>query len=238
MDLSQLDYLYLIRRVALTIKYFSNVEIPLDIKRYFDVSLVSLNTIDEKPLSDKKDEKVKGNETRRVYKAGLSGPAGGIIFFDKGVRESGWRYLEAAPHDIGPAKWGEARFDEQFLNMFKDDLGSGKQNTEYILKKLASESGRAAQLCQALDTGGYRDWYLPNMDELYLLFTNLKQKGQGGLLNAMYWSSSIHEVKDDSGIIPRWYLYPCYIDFEYGHKYSSNETTPSYSLSIRAIRAF
>ena len=238
MDMSSLDFLYLLRRVALTVKYFSDVEVPLEIRKYYDVSFEPLNTIDEKPQQGKKNEKPKSFEVRRVYKIGQTGPAGGIVFFDKGVRESGWRYLESAPHDIGPAKWGEARLDEQYLSLFKNDLGSGKQNTDHILKKLENESGRAAQLCQALDTGGYKDWYLPNMEELYLLFTNLKQKGQGNFLKAMYWSSSIHSVKDDSGIIPRWYLYPCYIDFEYGHKYSSNDTTPSYSLSVRAIRAF
>jgi hypothetical protein len=32
-----------------------------------------------------------------VYKIGDKGPAGGWIFYDKGNRTDGWRYLEAAP---------------------------------------------------------------------------------------------------------------------------------------------
>ena len=37
---------------------------------------------------------------RISHKIGDKGPAGGIIFFDKGSRSSGWQYLEAAPNDI------------------------------------------------------------------------------------------------------------------------------------------
>lgn len=31
------------------------------------------------------------------YKLGDTGPAGGLIFYDKGSYSNGWRYLEAAP---------------------------------------------------------------------------------------------------------------------------------------------
>lgn len=34
------------------------------------------------------------------YKIGDEGPAGGIIFYDKGEYSDGWRYLEAAPADL------------------------------------------------------------------------------------------------------------------------------------------
>ena len=36
----------------------------------------------------------------KEYKIGDTGPAGGIIFYDKGSKTDGWRYLEAAPADL------------------------------------------------------------------------------------------------------------------------------------------
>ena len=46
-----------------------------------------------------------------VYCIGVSGPAGGVIFYDKGYESDGWRYLEAAPDNcdngIAPTTtWG------------------------------------------------------------------------------------------------------------------------------------
>jgi TolB-like protein len=164
-----------------------------------------------------------GNPSNTVYKIGDTGPAGGLIFFDKGVFESGWRYLEAAPHDIGPAQWGASGHS---VGGTKTDIGSGKQNTARILEylKTAQETGRAAQLCAALDAGGYKDWFLPDKDELNLMYRNLKAKGLGGFSNVYYWSSS----EDYSS-------YAWYQSFDggrqnYNYRYST--------LSVRAVRAF
>jgi len=40
-----------------------------------------------------------------VYHIGDTGPAGGIVFYDKGSYSNGWRYMEVAPNDIGSAPW-------------------------------------------------------------------------------------------------------------------------------------
>lgn len=45
------------------------------------------------------------------YRVGDRGPAGGLIFFDRGTASPGWRYLEAAPADLADGErmsWGEA----------------------------------------------------------------------------------------------------------------------------------
>ncbi|GHU30912.1 hypothetical protein FACS1894172_04920 [Spirochaetia bacterium] len=35
--------------------------------------------------------------SNKVYKIGDTGPAGGLIFYNKGDYSDGWRYLKAAP---------------------------------------------------------------------------------------------------------------------------------------------
>jgi hypothetical protein len=123
-----------------------------------------------------------------LYKPGDTGPAGGIVFFDKGTAESGWRYLEAAPRDIGPSHWGAYGFSLDT----GAHTGSGKRNTQNILSALRRYAGNsyAAQLCEALEINGYADWFLPGIDELNLMYTNLKKKGLGGFTADWYWSSS------------------------------------------------
>jgi hypothetical protein len=119
----------------------------------------------------------------RAYRIGDTGPAGGIVFYDKGTYSDGWRYLEAAPASAEfKAEWGlfETASDTS------TGIGTGKKNTEIA----AGRSGTAAQKCAALDTGDYRDWFLPSRDELDLMYKNLQAKGLGGFSNDWYWSSS------------------------------------------------
>jgi hypothetical protein len=123
------------------------------------------------------------------YAVGDRGPAGGIIFYDKKVRENGWRYLEAAPQDLGPVRWGAATV---FVEQTKTELGAGQQNTGIIVSVLGQlwENGTAAQLCLAFTYGGYHDWFLPSRDELSAMYTALKLRGIGNFAEDFYWSSS------------------------------------------------
>jgi hypothetical protein len=120
-----------------------------------------------------------------VPKVGDRGPAGGIIFYDKGIFFNGWQYLEAAPADLDGAQWAA---NDQGISGTGTAVGTGKRNTELIVERLGN--GTAAQLCDALEFGGYNDWFLPSQDELDLMYKNLKQRGLGNFLNSEYWSSS------------------------------------------------
>jgi len=125
-----------------------------------------------------------------AYKIGDFGPAGGIIFYDKGTFSNGWRYLEAAPAETEfKAEWGAY---EKYVSGTSPVVGAGKRNTEIIVEQLKAlgENGKAAQLCVALNFDGYKDWFLPSKDELDLMYKNLKQRGLGGFSNSWYWSSS------------------------------------------------
>jgi TolB-like protein len=157
-----------------------------------------------------------------VYKIGDFGPAGGIVFYDKGVFSGGWRYLEAAPPETEfTAQWGGY---EQIIDGTSTVAGSGKRNTQLIIAKLG-QRGRAAQLCVSLDFDGYKDWFLPSYDELKLIYTNLKQKGLGGFSNSIYWSSSEMD---------KWVAYP--LNFSDGLMPSTGGKNDT--KRVRAVRAF
>ena len=54
----------------------------------------------------------------RSYKVGDKGPAGGIVFYDKGDNSDGWQYLEAAPPDFEfEANWNSANDMCKLLNI-------------------------------------------------------------------------------------------------------------------------
>jgi len=167
-----------------------------------------------------------------TYKIGDFGPAGGHIFYDKGVFSGGWRYLEAAPAETEfRAQWGAYQQDVPGTGTA---VGSGKRNTQLIVERLKqlNESGRAAQLCESLNFDGFNDWFLPSKDELDLMYKNLRQKGLGSFTTTedktnwthIYWSSS----QNNNG--SAWLQY-----FSSGDQYVSSKSN---TYSVRAVRAF
>jgi len=123
---------------------------------------------------------------------GGRGPAGGIIFYDKGNKSGGWQYLEAAPEDIRD----ECIWRVEYVNVdaagIKRGIGSGKQNTKLITtgEERSRYRQSAAYNCINYSRNGYRDWFLPSIDELKLMYENLHMKGLGNFQNYSYWSSS------------------------------------------------
>ena len=131
------------------------------------------------------------------YKIGDTGPAGGIVFYDKGNNSDGWRYLEAAPASAEfKAEWG---LNDVSLKT-EMEIGTGKHNTDLIVAALSKngETGRAAQLVYAMQVNGFNDWFLPSWKELGLMYSNLHKQGLGGFSEVYYWASSSFEYGDDS----------------------------------------
>jgi len=160
--------------------------------------------------------------SQQQYKVGDTGPSGGIVFFDKGFASDGWRYLEAAPAGTeAETVWG--------LNTnvagTETAVGSGRRNTRLIAAALG-EGESAARLCASLNANGYNDWFLPSIDELDLMYKNLKQKGLGGFKDGFYWSSS-----QDSGN----YTLALTRLFSDGNQYIGYK---DYANNVRAVRAF
>jgi hypothetical protein len=124
--------------------------------------------------------------TNRPSELGDTGPAGGIIFYDKGSYSNGWRYLEAAPSDQSSGiQWGGYGTS---VGGTSTGIGSGAANTAAIVARLGTGSSYAARLCADLELGGYDDWFLPSKDELNQMY---QQRGViGGFASDKYWSSS------------------------------------------------
>ena len=127
-----------------------------------------------------------------IYALRDIGPAGGYIFYDKGSYSNGWRYLEAASVSTQyfDEKWGSLG---TLIGGTEMGIGTGQSNTTTIVTWLNShsETGKAAQLCNDLTEGGYSDWFLPSLNELKLMYTNLKLFGVGDFSsNELYWSST------------------------------------------------
>lgn len=136
----------------------------------------------------------KASKEPLVYKVGETGPAGGIVFYDKGERTDGWRYLEAAPARTEVfAAWPEALVPIDT----ETKVGSGRSNTELLVKADSAGSETAATACDTLAIKTYSDWFLPSKDELSLLFTNLARTGKDSFLKEgyAYWSSSSFDAE-------------------------------------------
>jgi len=166
-----------------------------------------------------------------VYKVGDSGPAGGLIFYDKGDNTDGWRYLEVASKDAGTAQWGAEGYD---LSGTDTKVGTGKHNTDVIMYYMrgAGESGKAAQLAKQYTQGGYTDWFLPSKEELNLIYINLRLKLLGDFSMGFFWSSSQNGRNGAWGQRFSDGIWDCYGDVNY----SRNEKKNTYS--IRAVRQF
>jgi signal transduction histidine kinase len=122
--------------------------------------------------------------TNRTYAIGSTGPAGGVIFYDKGNNDGGWRYLEAAPNDQSSG----VTWCSSWTNTGASGtaVGTGQADTATIVA--SSCSAGAAKAATSYSGGGYSDWFLPSKDELNQLYA--ERSVVGGFSTGDYWSSS------------------------------------------------
>jgi hypothetical protein len=155
---------------------------------------------------------------------GQTGPGGGKVFFDKGNTAGGWRYLMAAPSDQSTGiTWG----CDTSLNQISGTLqtvGSGETNTSLIVS--ACSGMNAAKLCDNLVLGGQNDWFLPSIDELYLMYKNLHLNSTGSFVNdENYWSSSANDYLAERFTF-------------YSSNFGTGSTMRNTQLRVRAVRAY
>ncbi len=157
-----------------------------------------------------------------AFRIGGRGPAGGIVFYDKGRESDGWRYLEAWTADeVGSNQWKTSRTETPGTSTA---IGSGYRNT---YTAMAGTQHPAAEVVRNATHGGYTDWFLPSKDELNLMHENLHDIADpvGGFASGSYWSSS--EGRSYSA----WYQ-----DFRSGAQGGNRKGVNFYR--VRAVRAF
>ena len=118
---------------------------------------------------------------------------GGIVFYilqpdDLGYDADNIHGLIAADTDQSDlAAWG--CYGTFITGANGREIGTGSENTINILNG-CSDTNIAASICDNLILNGYDDWFLPSIDELDALYTNLHLKGLGEFVPVEYWSSS------------------------------------------------
>lgn len=175
---------------------------PLNNKYKFDILLRTSSNLKEGVAYLKKGYQIAHLDTLRftdddLTVFGKTGPAGGLIFYDKENYEDGWRYLEVAPVKTEfSAEWG---IRDIFVSQSSREIGAGKENT-LIIKTLCDERGEkntASQICLSQNINDYKDWFLPSIYELRLIYRYLHCFGLGDFgkssdQQSWYWSSTQH----------------------------------------------
>jgi hypothetical protein len=110
---------------------------------------------------------------------------GGLIFYLNTSDGSG--FVSASSDQSTGAQWG--CFGTEITGADGTAVGTGAQNTIDIEAECTT-SGTAADICANLSLNGYDDWFLPSLDEINAMYTNLHLKGFGGFANTSYWSST------------------------------------------------
>jgi TolB-like protein len=165
-------------------------------------------------------------QSAAAYKIGDTGPAGGIVFYDKGNSLGGWRFLEAAPAST------EVTASHYYLvSGTSRKVGDGYENTRKFIEEFNQKGGginTAPWLCNELNIKGYSDWYLPSLDELLYMYNNLYLNGIGELNSTNYWSS--YSGSGLSGIY--------YLKFSDGSENWASVWGVDNKYQVRAIRRF
>lgn len=119
---------------------------------------------------------------------------GGIVFY---VDQTGQNGLVVFDSDVGDYTWNRYTNQYFFTNARCRNIGCGDQNTAQIMAVVTSTgtlggvhnnfAARAA--AQKYTPGEFGNWYLPNVEEMELIKTNLHDTGIHTYANKEYWSS-------------------------------------------------
>lgn len=108
---------------------------------------------------------------------------GGRIFFVDNTKLHG--LITATNDQSAGARWNNTSNPYANVNAYSVDDGVANTNT---MISVIGNTGNAAAVCRAYTGGGYTDWYLPSINELYKLY--LQKTIIGNFQPVLYWSST------------------------------------------------
>lgn len=152
------------------------------------------------------------DEPEGEYAIGDTGPAGGLVFLDKGDDTGGWRYMEVNLEDLGEFQWG--CFNTPVQDARQAELGKGLENSDHIVEfhnafqnfydnpgECSQESNGtvAALVTSEFVQNGFDDWHLPSSEEMLIIYRNLHLRGLGDFnTDKIYWTST--EQTDNTAV--------------------------------------
>jgi hypothetical protein len=137
--------------------------------------------------------------TTDTYVIGDTGPANGIVFYDKGSYSDGWRYMEVTSSDLPSVQWG-CQGSQAVAESYADGLiGSAKiasfhDASGFYLNPTTCNSQNdgtvASRSALSWQSAGQDDWFLPSEQQLQTVYTNLAANGIGNFSGNAYWTST------------------------------------------------
>lgn len=113
------------------------------------------------------------------FQVGSTGPAGGIIFYDKSTYSNGWRYLEAKTTAVPPCLAGG--LSNGYGGITDTSIGSGDANTLAIINAGGPLDNGLPYWCTSYSVINngiiFDDWYMPSKLELGELINNILLPG-------------------------------------------------------------
>jgi hypothetical protein len=152
---------------------------------------------------------------------------GGLIAYLNTTTGTG--LIAAATDQSTGIQWTTSTHHNTLIGSTAQSDTDGSANTTAIINQTgaAAVNTYAAGLCQIYTGGGHTDWYLPSLNELDALFTNLHLKGLGGFDNEGYWSST-EQYGDKAKSV----------GFDSATFGSNGYKKSNSSRNVRAVRAF
>ena len=140
-----------------------------------------------------------------------------VTITQRGITKIEFKYYIGA---IGPGG-GYVFYDKGNNNDGWQYLEAAPANIEF-----SATWDNAVSRCRQLNINEITGWYLPDKDQLNLMYKNLKAKGWGGFKDTLYWSSSQYDSRD------AWYQN--FVNGSQDRTHGGRNGTGS----VRAIRAF